>query len=134
MLFRSRSARSVLPERVPRNDAIENLAHAAGLVRALLLGDVEGIGANLDDRLAVPYRAGLVPGFERARAAAIGAGAWGATLSGSGPGVFALASPARAEAVRRALFEAFARTGMASECFVAQAGGGPAWFPGGGPR
>lgn len=130
----TRSARSVLPERVPRNDAVENVAHAAGLVRALLRGDVEGIGANLEDRLAVPYRSGLVPGFERARAAALGAGAWGATLSGSGPGVFALASPARAEAVRRALFEAFARNGMTSECFVARVGAGAEWIPGAGPR
>lgn len=126
----TRGARSVLPDRVPRNDAVENLAHAAGLVRAVLLGDAEGIGRNLDDRLALPYRSGLVPGLERVRAAALGAGAWGATLSGSGPAVFAVASPTTADAVRRALAGAFARAGWTSESFVGRVGGGPAWRQG----
>ncbi len=47
---------------------------------------------SLEDVIAEPKRAGLVPGFFDIKAAALAAGALGCSLSGSGPSVFALAA------------------------------------------
>jgi homoserine kinase len=98
---RTADARAVLPGLVPRADAIANVARVAGLVTALARGDYELLGRCLEDRLATPYRKGLVPGYDRVIAAAIEAGAVGGGLSGSGPTIFALAQ-GRAAAERAA--------------------------------
>jgi homoserine kinase len=51
-----------------------------------------------------------VPGFADVKAAAIGAGALGASLSGSGPSIFALAASLEiAQAAGAAMHAAFAR-------------------------
>jgi homoserine kinase len=120
----TRTSRGVLPSSVPREDAVENLTRAAALLHALLRGDGPRIGANLEDRIATPYRTPLVPGFEEARAAGRAAGAWGVALSGSGPATFALTPPERAHRVAVALLEGFKRAGVLAEAFVTGIGSG----------
>jgi homoserine kinase len=67
----------------------------------------------LDDVVIEPQRAALIPGFARVKAAALGAGALGASISGSGPSVFALAdSEETAARVRAAMVEAFGSGGV----------------------
>ena len=63
--------------------------------------------ATLRDFLAEPWRADLVPGFPAAQEEAIAAGALGATLSGAGPAVFAVAEKDGAAAVATALIAGF---------------------------
>lgn len=120
----TRRARAVLPESVPRADAVANVARASAIVHGLITGDLAEVGRNLDDRLAEPYRAPLVPGLAEAREDALRAGAWGVALSGSGPAVFALAPAALAPAVSRALEAGFARAGVRAEAFVSRVGRG----------
>jgi homoserine kinase len=80
-------ARAALPNRVPIEDAVFNVAHGALLMLGLGMGNWELISEGLDDRLHQPYRAHLYPRsaelVERARSL----GALGATLSGAGPTV-----------------------------------------------
>lgn len=121
----TRDARAVLPDRVPREDAVENVAHAAGLVHALLAGDALRAGANLDDRLAEPYRVRLVPGFGEARRAALAAGAYGAAMAGSGPAIFAFAPVGEARRVAAAVRRAFHRAGNPCATLVTRPGAGP---------
>ncbi len=61
------------------------------MVAAVALDDYELLGRSVDDRIAEPARAGLLPGFVEAKAAALAAGALGSSISGSGPTAFALA-------------------------------------------
>ena len=61
------------------------------MVAALASGDYALLGRAIDDRIAEPARARLLPGFPEAKAAALAAGALGSSISGSGPTVFALA-------------------------------------------
>ena len=78
------TARSVLPERVTREDAIFNVQRAALLIAALATGTSSAFPTALEDRLHQPYRLGLVPGMEdilRLRAP----GLLGCALSGAGP-------------------------------------------------
>lgn len=102
------AARAVLPASVPLATMTRQAGNLAALVTGLHTGDDELIESALVDHVAEPVRAGLTPGFEAMRQAALAAGALGAGLSGSGPSVFALcrgAERARAagEAMRRAL-------------------------------
>jgi homoserine kinase len=84
---RTRAARAALPEQVPMQDAVFNVAHAALLTLGLAKGDWDLLGRGLHDRLHERYRAHLFPrSFELAERAP-GLGALGATISGAGPTV-----------------------------------------------
>ena len=72
------------------------------------------LAALMDDRLHQPYRARLVPGLREALSAAVNAGAAGASLSGSGPTVFAFVEADRAAKVGLAMKRAFATKRVAS--------------------
>lgn len=109
----TRKARSVLPETVFRADAVFNASRAMLLVRALESGHVARLPELMKDRLHQPYRAKLVPGLEDALTAAVEAGAVGASLSGSGPTVFAFVE-GRNASVGEAMVRAFHRHGVSS--------------------
>ncbi|HEX8117955.1 MAG TPA: hypothetical protein VF521_11845, partial [Pyrinomonadaceae bacterium] len=86
----------------------------AGLVAACYTDDVELLKTCLDDAVIEPQRAALIPGFARVKAAALEAGALGASISGSGPSVFALVDDEEvAEQTRAAMAEAFKSSGVA---------------------
>jgi homoserine kinase len=98
------ASRRALPRSFDLHALLDFAANLAGFVRALDTGDRELLRRCLRDPLAEPYRAPLVPGFLAAQAAALAAGAWGCTLSGSGPALFAVAeSPEHGRAVAEAL-------------------------------
>ena len=78
----------------------------------------------MHDRLHEPYRARLFPHLQILTAAARGAGALGACLSGAGPSVLALTQPDRTEAVARAYGAAAASMGLAGEVRTAAAPAG----------
>lgn len=86
----TREAREALGESVPLEDAVTQGANLGALVAGLFREDLDLIARSLVDVIAEPARAHLVPGYRAARDAALGAGALGANLSGSGPSIFAL--------------------------------------------
>jgi homoserine kinase len=105
---RTADARAVLPAMVPLADAAHQLAVIAAFVAALGRGDLALLGRCLEDRLVTPHRRRFIPGFDAVCAAATGAGALGAGISGSGPTVFALADGrGAAEAAAVAMVAAF---------------------------
>ena len=114
----TRHARSVLPSEL----AHETAAHAAGLgaalVHGLATGDGDTLRAGLDDVLHVPYRRALVRGYDDVCGAAVQAGAFGATLSGSGSTLVAVAPERSASAVADAMRAAWQELGVAAEGFV----------------
>ena len=119
------AARAALPATVPHPDAAFNVAASCGLVLGLHTGDRALIAAGMHDRLHEPYRARLFPHLEPLAAAARGAGALGACLSGAGPSVLALAEPARAPAVAAAYTRTARRLDLVGEALtLAPAGQG----------
>ncbi len=92
-------SRAALPEAVPLATTVAWGRNFAALVHALHTRDRGLFTLTLRDLLAEPHRAALVPGFTEAKAAALGAGAWGCSLSGSGPSIFAVVDEGHAEAV-----------------------------------
>ena len=82
--------RRVLPDAVPRADAIANLARVAVGVAGLASGRTDVLHLLTEDRLHEPYRASVYPELPRLVAAAREAGALGAFLAGAGSTVAAL--------------------------------------------
>jgi len=84
---RTSEARSALPELVPLEQAVFNVAHGALLTLGLARGDWDLVARGLSDRLHEERRSHLFPrSYELARGARE-LGALGATISGAGPTV-----------------------------------------------
>lgn len=114
----TRRARQVLPEQVPLGDAVANLSRTALLIGALENGRFDQLQVATADRLHLPYRTTLNPAFEPCAAAAMDAGAYAATLSGSGPTVIAFCPRQRNLTVASALADACIDAGYTCETYV----------------
>ncbi|MBI4577634.1 MAG: homoserine kinase [Planctomycetes bacterium] len=112
----TRTSRSVLPAEVPLADVVHNMARTAQLVAAFARRDPRLLRGALEDRVAEPARAPLVPGFYQVKEAALSSGALGASLSGAGPTVFALCmGVSAARRAAGAMRAAFALAGVESD-------------------
>ncbi|MFN4074201.1 MAG: homoserine kinase [Thermus sp.] len=96
-------ARAALPERVPLQDAVFNLARAALWPAALFAERLEALKEACRDRLHQPHRAHLMPGVLEAIEEALAAGALAAFVGGAGPTLAALVRTGEEERVVRAL-------------------------------
>jgi homoserine kinase len=119
--LRTADARTVLPRDVPRETALHQAAQVGAIVAACHANDVALLGRAIDDRIAEPARAPLLPGFARAKQAALGAGALAVSISGAGPTAFALcADRGVAGAVAEAMCAAYDAAGLKAVARVAR--------------
>jgi homoserine kinase len=104
-------ARSALPPMITHSTAREAIARSAALVCGLESGDHRLLRAALDDLLHVPYRRTLVAGYDAVTVAAMNGGALGATLSGAGSAVVAIAPREAASHVEKLMARAWRGSG-----------------------
>jgi homoserine kinase len=86
------AGRKLLPASYTKADVTFNTGRVALLLSALQTGRYELIGDAMQDRLHQPYRQALFPAMPDIIDAAVAAGAHGASLSGGGSSLIALAS------------------------------------------
>jgi homoserine kinase len=113
----TKRARAALPNVVPHVTAVQAAARSAALVRGLATAEPALLAVGLEDVLHVPHRRALVRGFDVVSAAAVGAGAFGATLSGSGSSIVAVARTDESAAVEAAMAAAWRERGVIAETF-----------------
>ncbi len=102
-------ARRALPQSVALPTVTHQLAQVATMVAACYTDDLALFCRAIDDRIAEPARAPLIPGFGEAKRAALDAGAMACSISGSGPSAFAIADSAeKASAAASAMKGAYA--------------------------
>jgi len=99
------TGRKLLPANYSRDDVTFNTGRVALFLTALQTGRYELIGEAMQDRLHQPYRQALFPAMPDIIQAALDAGAHGASLSGGGSSLIALAS-SNFQAILRAMQEA----------------------------
>jgi homoserine kinase len=100
-------------------DVIRQSANAASFMVGLIRADFDLIGRSVNDLLAEPRRTQLIPGFEEAKRSALGNGAIGFGISGSGPSVFALCRGEHiAKGLADVISDAFSVAGLGSEAIV----------------
>jgi homoserine kinase len=85
-------SRAVLPQAIPRSDAVHNIQRTALFVAALEERRYEFLWDAMQDRLHQTPRQGLIPGLADALATPRAPGLLGVALSGAGPSVLALAT------------------------------------------
>ncbi|MEM3673093.1 MAG: homoserine kinase [Candidatus Bathyarchaeia archaeon] len=119
-------ARSVLPKKVNFSDAISNIAHASAFVTGIMTNNIALMGKSMNDSLAEPYRAKLIPGLMEVKKNALEAGAEGIAISGSGPSILALVDSSKKveDKVMKAMKEVFEKHGIGSEAVIAKPGHG----------
>ena len=110
----TREARAVLPDVVPRPDAVFNVQRVSLLMAALAGGRADLIESAMHDRLHEPYRLALFPWMDSVRAAARRAGALGCVLSGAGSAMLA-AVRGNPEPVARAMEAAVRAAGLTGD-------------------
>lgn len=98
-------ARALLGDTVLLANAVRQWANLGAFVHALHTDDFDLLSRSLEDTIAEPRRAPLVPGLGVIKRAAADAGALGSSLSGSGPSLFALC---RGEQIASRVAEAMA--------------------------
>jgi len=117
----TKDARNALPREIPLGTAVTQWGNVAGLVVGLMKSDFGLIGRSMQDVVAEPARAGLIPGFYSVKESALNAGAIGAGISGSGPSIFALSdSLDKANKIAEAMAAAFSKIGIGSETYVSE--------------
>jgi len=94
--IQTKDARALLPDVASSAIWIQQMANTTALAHAFAVADGELLRRALDDRYAEPLRAPLIPRFYDVKRAALEAGAFGCSISGSGPTLFAIAADASA--------------------------------------
>lgn len=118
-VLETRKAREALRGVYALNEFVAQSEGLALVLAGCFRGDYQLIGRGLKDVLVEPRRAALIPGFAEVKAAALAAGALGASISGAGPSVFAwFADRERAADAGLAMAQAFAGAGLASDIIV----------------
>jgi homoserine kinase len=114
----TREARAVLPDSLPRADAVFNVQRVSLLLAALSAGRADLLDLAMRDRLHQPYRQRLFPWMEAVTAAARRAGALGCVLSGAGPSILAAARAGEAGGAAHAMETALREAGTAGRAVV----------------
>lgn len=102
-------ARALLPRMVPLAGAAANTARALALLYAFERRRPDLLADALLDVYHVPHRARLIPAYDRVAEAGRRAGAYGVTISGSGPTLLALHAAGAGTRIGAAMVRAFAR-------------------------
>ena len=114
-------ARSVLPQEVPRKDAIFNLKHAAMLVQAVNSHDEKLMKTALNDRLHQPYREKLIPGFvEIKEALKHEENVLGVVISGAGPSILVISSGNNLSKIRETVSKVWEEMNVKSKILTLQ--------------
>lgn len=104
----TKKSRTVLPDALTREQAVEASAISNVLVAALLTHNWMLVGKMMDaDVFHQPYRERLVPELQHVRTVAKRNGAFGVALSGAGPTVLCFAEQGRGKEVYASLQVAF---------------------------
>jgi homoserine kinase len=112
---KTKLARSLLPDSVLLKHAVLNVGNASRMVAAVTLGDTALFGRSISDNLVEPRRAEMIPNFWKVKQAALDSGAYGCSIAGGGPSLFAVGGdPSQ---VGKAMFEAFEEVGVESEIY-----------------
>jgi homoserine kinase len=98
--------RAAVPKKVDLDDVVFNMSRAALVVDALCRNDIQLLGRAMEDRILLPLRSKMIPGYDEVVGAAKRAGAAAVTISGDGPALVAFAS-ANYRAIELAIQNAF---------------------------
>ena len=113
---KTRLARNLLPVKVGLKEAVLNVGNASRMVAAVALGDPMLFGRSICDNLIEPHRAEMIPNFWKVKQAALDSGAYGCSIAGGGPSLFAVGE--NSTEIGRSMANAFEDIGVRCMTYV----------------
>lgn len=118
---KTQDARNILRKEVSLTKATQQWGNLAGLMVGLMKSDYALISRSLEDVIVEPVRSLLIPGFNEAKKVALDAGALGASISGSGPSIFALSdNEETAQKIGKAMKEVYQKWEIDSDLYISK--------------
>ncbi len=115
---RTADARAVLPKKIEMGDVVRQSGYLSSLLLGLSQADEQMIKFGLQDVLAQPHRAKLIPHFLQAKELALQMGALGCGISGSGPSIFTMTTQKeKAKEIAAEIARLFASKGIESSFY-----------------
>lgn len=115
----TKESRGKLKKEISLSDHVRQSAAMGGFIAGCFKNDLDLIQRSFKDVIIEPQRSSQIPGFIEAKKTALGLGAIGCAISGSGPSVFAWADTAeRAEMIREAMIQEFKIKGLKCESWI----------------
>ena len=111
-------ARRGLAKAYPIATWLEQQGYLATFIAACAAGDTGLLGRSLKDVVIEPQRREAVPCFDAVKDAALNTGAYGCSLSGSGPSIFALCASGSAANIASAMEQACRGLGIDCQSWV----------------
>ena len=128
LLVRTKDARAFLPGKIPLATAIRQWGNVSGVTAGLISGNELCLKKCIEDNVAEPVRARLIPGFEEVKRSSLRSGALGCSISGSGPSLFAVTTRVQlAEKIANAMVRSFRReAGAGCDVYISKVNRGGA--------
>lgn len=115
----TKDSRDILSETLPLEKHIEQSGNLGGFVAALYRSDLELLKRSLQDVIIEPQRAQLIPSFSELKDAALSAGAYGFSISGAGPSMFAICPNSFiAENIQSAAEQIYTDINIEIDCYI----------------
>ena len=115
----TRDARAVIPQKIALEEGIAQWANTAALTAGLFQSNFDLIARSVEDHIAEPNRASLIPCFYEVKTAALYEGALACSISGSGPSIFAMCEGmASAKVVAAAMKKQFTKAKIKSDVYI----------------
>ncbi|MBO6607088.1 homoserine kinase [Psychroserpens sp.] len=119
--IKTADARALLPKEIPLQDAITQWSNVGSLVHALHTNDYQLLSRSLNDVVIEPHRCALIPGFNDVKNTAIGNGALGCGISGSGPSIFSICKgESTAKSVAATIEILYSKTEIPFEIYISK--------------
>ncbi len=119
--IKTSEAREILPDTVSLKNAITQWSNVGSFVHALHTNDYDLLSKSLVDVVVEPHRGKLIPHFDNVRKQALGNGALGCGISGSGPSIFSLChGNEAAQNVAKAIAKVYGTSGIAFEVYISR--------------
>jgi len=99
----TKKARKVLPQKIKLENCVFNVSRIGLLIYSILKKKYNLLFESMNDKLHQPYRAELVPGLYEIFKKSKGKGVLGIALSGSGPSIFAISEPSKANFIGKTI-------------------------------
>lgn len=121
IVIETKKARKLIKKQIPISSVRKHFGNIGALVSSLFENNIELLGRTIHDEISEAARSTLIPGFFEIKNAALEAGAYGCSISGSGPSIFAFAkSKIGAHKIGNAMKTAVLNNGMKVNLYISK--------------
>ncbi len=121
IVIETKKARKLIKNQIQLNKARKHFGNIGTLVSGLYESDFNRIASSIEDEISEPARASLIPHFYDIKNAALNAGAYGCSISGSGPSIFAFSkSKAGAHTIVSSMKKITDQAGIKSTTYISK--------------